>query len=124
MAPTSTAKNFSRPSSSACFAGRPIPVYGNGTNIRDWLYVEDHCAGIDAVLRRGRVGEHYNLGGGYDGPNLEVVHHVCAAVAELTGEAVEQFTRLISFVPDRPGHDWRYAIDAAKIQRETRLVSS
>jgi dTDP-glucose 4,6-dehydratase len=93
-------------------------VYGNGTNIRDWLYVEDHCAGIDAVLRRGRVGEHYNLGGGYDGPNLEVVQYVCAAVAELTGEAVEQFTQLISFVPDRPGHDWRYAIDAAKIQRE------
>jgi dTDP-glucose 4,6-dehydratase len=102
----------------SCLAGRPIPVYGTGTNIRDWLYVEDHCAGIDAVLRRGRVGEHYNIGGGYDGPNLEVVHLVCAAVAELTGAAVEQLTRLISFVPDRPGHDWRYAIDAAKLQRE------
>jgi dTDP-glucose 4,6-dehydratase len=103
---------------SACCARQPIPVYGNGTNIRDWLYVEDHCTGIEAVLRHGRVGEHYNIGGGYHGPNLEVVHHVCAAVAELTGVAVQQLTCLICFVPDRPGHDWRYAIDAAKIHRE------
>ncbi len=102
----------------ACFEGRAIPVYGNGTNIRDWLYVEDHCAGIETVIRRGRVGEHYNIGGGYHGPNLEVVHRVCAAVAELTGVAVQQLTRLVHFVPDRPGHDWRYAIDATKIQRE------
>lgn len=102
----------------ACFAGRSIPVYGDGTNIRDWLYVADHCAGIDAVLRRGRVGEPYNIGGGYHAPNLQVVHHVCAAVAELTGEPLQHFTDLIRFVSDRPGHDWRYAIDATKIQRE------
>jgi dTDP-glucose 4,6-dehydratase len=70
------------------------------------------------VLRRGRVGEHYNIGGGYHGSNLEVVQRVCAAVADLTGVAVQQLTRLIHFVPDRPGHDWRYAIDASKIQRE------
>jgi dTDP-glucose 4,6-dehydratase len=102
----------------ACLTEQPIPVYGNGTNIRDWLYVEDHCAGIDAVLRRGHPGEHYNIGGGYHGPNLEVVHRVCATVAELTGISVQQFTRLIRFVPDRPGHDWRYDLDAAKIQHE------
>lgn len=102
----------------ACCEGRSIPVYGDGTNIRDWLYVEEHCAGIDAVIRRGRVGEPYNIGGGYQASNLEVVHHVCAAVAELTGESLQQFTDLIRFVPDRPGHDWRYAIDATKIQRE------
>ena len=102
----------------ACFTGQPIPVYGNGTNIREWLYVEDHCAGIDAVLRRGRLGEHYNIGGGYRGPNLEVVHRVCAAVAELTATSLQQFTRLIRFVPDRPGHDWRYDLDVTKIQRE------
>lgn len=102
----------------ACFEGCSIPVYGNGSNIRDWLYVEDHCFGIDTVLRHGRIGEHYNIGGGYHAPNLEVVHRVCAAVAAATGSTVEQLTRLINFVPDRPGHDWRYAVDAAKIQRE------
>ena len=102
----------------ACLAGELIPIYGDGSNIRDWLYVEDHCRGIDTVLRRGRVGETYNIGGGNDWQNLDIVQCICTILAELTGNAVDTFTRLLRFVPDRPGHDWRYAIDATKIQRE------
>jgi len=102
----------------ACLAGQLIPVYGDGSNIRDWLYVEDHCSGLDTVIRRGRVGETYNIGGGNDWKNLDIVQRICVILAELTGKPTETFTRLIHFVPDRLGHDWRYAIDAAKIQRE------
>jgi len=104
----------------ACLAGELIPIYGDGSNIRDWLYVEDHCRGIDTVLRRGRVGETYNIGGGNDWQNLDIVQCICTILAELTGNAVDTFTRLLRFVSDRPGHDWRYAIDATKIQRELR----
>jgi len=93
-------------------------VYGDGSNIRDWLYVEDHCTGIEAVIRRGRVGESYNIGGSNGWKNLDMVHHICAVLAQLTGQPVEQFTRLIHFVSDRPGHDWRYAIDATKMRNE------
>jgi len=102
----------------ACLAGQPIPVYGDGSNIRDWLYVEDHCNGIDTVIRHGRVGETYNIGGGHDWKNLDIVQRICTILAELTGNPTDTFTRLLRFVPDRPGHDWRYAIDATKIQRE------
>jgi len=102
----------------ACLEGRPIPVYGDGSNIRDWLYVEDHCTGLDFVLRRGRVGETYNIGAWNTLKNLDIVHLICAVLATLTGQTADQFTRLIRLVADRPGHDWRYAINATKIQKE------
>jgi dTDP-glucose 4,6-dehydratase len=101
-----------------CLAGKPIPVYGDGSNIRDWLYVEDHCRGIEAILRRGHVGETYNIGGGSEQQNLHIVRRICALLAELTGQPEEALTRLICFVPDRPGHDWRYAIDTTKMRQD------
>jgi dTDP-glucose 4,6-dehydratase len=102
----------------SCLQSRPIPVYGDGSNLRDWLYVEDHCAAIDLILRRGRTGETYNIGGDNNWPNLEVVHLICDVLAELTGESTQVFTRLIHFVTDRLGHDWRYAIDTTKLRAE------
>jgi dTDP-glucose 4,6-dehydratase len=102
----------------SCLQGHPIPVYGDGSNIRDWLYVEDHCRGIETVMRHGQIGATYNIGGANGRPNLEVVHRICTCVAELTAMPAEYFTRLIRFVNDRPGHDWRYAVDATKITRE------
>lgn len=102
----------------ACLTDQPIPVYGNGSNIRDWLYVEDHCAGVEAVLRRGCIGESYNIGSGREWKNIDIVHHVCRTLAELTSQEVEKFLRLIHFVPDRPGHDWRYALDTTKIREK------
>jgi dTDP-glucose 4,6-dehydratase len=102
----------------SCLTGQSIPVYGDGSIIRDWLYVEDHCRGVDAVIRHGRVGETYNIGGCNSWKNLDIVHYICTILAELTGNPAETFTRLIRFVPDRPGHDWRYAVDAAKIRCE------
>jgi len=97
--------------------GRPLPIYGDGGNVRDWLHVEDHCAGLLIVLDRGRVGEKYNVGGGNERTNLDVVDRICDVVDELKPEP-ESRRRLKTFVPDRPGHDRRYAIDAAKIRRE------
>jgi len=102
----------------SCLEEKPIPVYGDGSNIRDWLYVVDHCSGIDAVIRHGRVGEIYNIGGSNNWSNLEIVNLLCRTLAEITGEPTEKYSRLITFVPDRPGHDWRYAIDFAKIHKE------
>jgi dTDP-glucose 4,6-dehydratase len=96
---------------------RPLPIYGDGGNVRDWLHVEDHCAGILLVLARGRVGEKYNIGGGSERTNLEIVDGICGALDELR-PAAESRRSLKSFVPDRPGHDRRYAIDATKIRRE------
>ena len=97
--------------------GKPLPIYGDGGNVRDWLHVEDHCAGLLIVLGRGRVGEKYNVGGGNERTNLDVVDRICDVVDELKPEP-ESRRRLKTFVPDRPGHDRRYAIDAAKIRRE------
>ena len=94
--------------------GREIPVYGDGMNIRDWLHVEDHCRGIDAVLSRGRLGETYNIGGGNEWTNIDVVRLICARLDELR-PADTQRADLITFVEDRPGHDRRYAMDAGKI---------
>jgi dTDP-glucose 4,6-dehydratase len=101
-----------------CLQGQPIPVYGDGSNMRDWLYVEDHCAAIDAVLRHGRVGDVYGIGGGGHWSNLDIVYRICEVLEELTGEPEEKFCRLVRIVKDRPGHDWRYAINATKIQQE------
>ena len=99
-------------------AGKPLPVYGDGQQVRDWLYVKDHCAAIREVLARGRVGETYNVGGWNEKPNLEIVHAVCALLDELRPDAAGSHARLITHVTDRPGHDRRYAIDARKIERE------
>ena len=99
-------------------AGRPLPVYGDGMNVRDWLYVGDHCAAIREVLARGRVGETYNIGGCNEMPNIEIVRSVCALLDELRPDPAGSYARLITYVKDRPGHDRRYAIDARKIERE------
>jgi dTDP-glucose 4,6-dehydratase len=97
-------------------AGKPLPVYGDGRNVRDWLYVGDHCAAIRAVLAGGGVGETYAVGGNAEICNLDVVHAVCKMLAELAPDP--DYARLVTFVKDRPGHDRRYAIDATKIRRE------
>jgi dTDP-glucose 4,6-dehydratase len=100
-------------------AGKPLPVYGDGQQIRDWLYVGDHCSAIRRVLGGGRVGETYNVGGWNEKPNLEIVHTVCALLDELRPRSAGgSYREQISFVKDRPGHDRRYAIDARKIERE------
>jgi dTDP-glucose 4,6-dehydratase len=97
--------------------GRPLPIYGDGGNVRDWLHVEDHCAGVLLVLAKGRVGEKYNIGGGNERTNLEIVDTICDAVDELRPSSAAR-RALKTFVPDRPGHDRRYAIDATKIRQE------
>jgi dTDP-glucose 4,6-dehydratase len=112
-------------------AGKPLPVYGDGRNIRDWLYVEDHCRAIERVLQAGRVGETYNVGGRNEWANIDIVRLLCAlldealAAPELRGRFPqapaargERTESLITFVADRPGHDRRYAVDASKIERE------
>jgi len=100
-----------------CVNGTPIPVYGDGSNIRDWLYVEDHCSGIDAVIRRGAPGEVYNIGGINEWGNINIVKCICSLMDEYAPNMLPH-SDLISFVKDRPGHDWRYAIDASKMARE------
>lgn len=102
-------------------AGKPLPVYGNGLQVRDWLYVEDHARALYRVVTTGIVGETYNIGGHNERKNIDVVRTVCALLEELVPqkpEGVAQYQDLITFVTDRPGHDVRYAIDAAKIARE------
>ena len=99
--------------------GKPLPVYGDGGNVRDWLFVTDHCSAISAVIDRGRIGETYNIGGNSERKNVEVVQAICDLVDELRPPgALGQRRRLITFVTDRPGHDRRYAIDASKIESE------
>jgi len=106
---------------------KPLPIYGDGGNIRDWLYVEDHCAGILLVLRQGRLGEKYNIGGSNERTNVEVVDSICATLDEFVPSAsnplmrsagLSRYSQLKTFVEDRPGHDRRYAIDANKIRNE------
>ncbi|NEY30093.1 dTDP-glucose 4,6-dehydratase [Escherichia coli] len=102
-------------------AGKPLPVYGNGAQIRDWLYVEDHARALYLVVTEGAIGETYNIGGHNERKNIDVVKTVCALLEELVPskpEGVEHYADLITYVTDRPGHDMRYAIDAAKIERE------
>jgi dTDP-glucose 4,6-dehydratase len=100
-------------------AGKPLPVYGDGRQIRDWLYVKDHCGAIRLVLEAGRVGEVYNIGGCNEKPNIEIVHTVCALLDELRPRIDgKSYREQITYVTDRPGHDRRYAIDAGKIERE------
>jgi dTDP-glucose 4,6-dehydratase len=116
--------------------GRPLPVYGDGLNVRDWLYVEDHCRALEQVVLRGRLGETYNVGGRNERRNIDIVRALCALVDQLVGAdpgLAERFPRcpaagrketasLVTFVKDRPGHDRRYAIDASKIERELGFV--
>jgi dTDP-glucose 4,6-dehydratase len=99
-------------------AGKPLPIYGDGMNVRDWLYVRDHCAAIREVLARGTVGQTYNIGGWNEKPNIEIVRLICRFLDELRPDTSGSYERLITFVKDRPGHDRRYAIDASKIHRE------
>jgi dTDP-glucose 4,6-dehydratase len=99
-------------------AGKPLPVYGDGLQIRDWLYVSDHASAIRAVLAGGRLGETYNIGGWNEMANIDIVTTVCALLDELRPDPAGPYARLISYVKDRPGHDRRYAIDARKIERE------
>lgn len=122
----------------SCLRGLPIPVYGNGKNIRDWLFVEDHCAALEAVLQGGKVGETYCVGGGAERQNIEVVNTICETIDANFLEAPSladiwpdcpaakgiQCSGLITFVSDRPGHDRRYAIDSTKLTRELGIVPS
>ena len=97
---------------------RPLPIYGKGENVRDWLHVEDHCNGIEKVLLHGKPGETYNIGGEQEWKNIDLVHEIIRQVASLTGlDRVKLETQLV-YVKDRPGHDHRYAIDCSKIKRE------
>ena len=112
--------------------GKPLPVYGRGENMRDWLYVEDHCRAIDVIFNRGRVGETYNVGGCNEWRNIDIVQLLCAIVErrfqadaalrkrfpDCPAAEARPVSGLIEFVTDRPGHDWRYAINAAKLERE------
>ena len=106
---------------------KPLPIYGDGGNVRDWLYVEDHCRALLLVLEKGRAGERYNVGGGSERTNLQVVERLCAALEELRpasanpallAKGIRAYAELQRFVKDRPGHDRRYAIDATKIREE------
>lgn len=100
-------------------AGEPLPIYGDGQQIRDWLYVSDHCAAIRRVLAAGRLGETYNVGGWNEKPNLDIVHAICKILDDLRPRADgKPYREQITYVTDRPGHDRRYAIDASKIERE------
>lgn len=101
-----------------CLAEEPIPVYGNGQNVRDWLYVLDHCKAIDLVYHQGKSGETYNIGGHNERNNLQIVHSVCRILDERRPRKEGSYADLISFVTDRPGHDLRYAIDATKLTEE------
>ncbi|WP_172199992.1 dTDP-glucose 4,6-dehydratase [Niveibacterium sp. COAC-50] len=99
-------------------AGKPLPIYGDGQQIRDWLYVTDHCSAIRTILAQGKVGEVYNVGGWNEKPNIDIVKTIIALLDELSPSPEGSYARLITYVTDRPGHDRRYAIDARKIERD------
>jgi dTDP-glucose 4,6-dehydratase len=111
--------------------GRQLPVYGDGTNVRDWLHVDDHCAGLVSVMRDGRPGEHYNIGAENEQRNIDLVHTICETLEELRPAAgndalraagVTRYGDLVTFVADRPGHDRRYAVDPSKVRRELEWI--
>lgn len=99
-------------------SGKPLPVYGDGSNVRDWLYVADHAAAIWCILRYGKAGSTYNIGGENEWQNIELLHLLCECMAEVTGAPCERYRSLITFVKDRPGHDRRYALNCDRIKRE------
>jgi dTDP-glucose 4,6-dehydratase len=98
--------------------GKHLPVYGDGLNVRDWIYVEDNCRAIDLVLHKGKIGEIYNIGGGNEWRNINLVNLICEILAELTVKPAGEYKKLITFVKDRPGHDRRYALSIDKIKRD------
>jgi dTDP-glucose 4,6-dehydratase len=104
----------------SALSGKPLPVYGDGGQVRDWLFVEDHARALWDVVNRGRVGETYNIGGRNERRNIDVVRTICSLLEEAAPPAARtgRYEELITFVSDRPGHDTRYAIDAGKIERE------
>jgi dTDP-glucose 4,6-dehydratase len=97
---------------------KPLPIYGKGDNIRDWLWVEDHASAIDAIFHKGRVGESYNVGGLNEWTNIELVRHLCQIMDQKLGRAEGSSEKLLTYVTDRAGHDKRYAIDASKLEAE------
>lgn len=100
-------------------SNKPLPIYGTGLNIRDWIYVEDHCEALDLILSKGRIGESYNIGGECEKSNLEIVHSLCEILDEVMPKPDgTSYSRQIKFVADRPGHDFRYAIDSTKVKKE------
>ena len=102
-----------------CLAGKPLPVYGTGENVRDWLYVQDHCDAINMVLQKGIVGETYNVGGNNEIQNIQIVRDICTILDEVKpAKSGNSYHQLITFVKDRPGHDFRYAIDSTKIKQD------
>jgi len=102
-----------------CLAQKPLPVYGTGENVRDWLYVQDHCDAINMVLQKGTIGETYNVGGNNEIQNIQIVKDICTILDEFKpAESGKSYHQLITFVKDRPGHDFRYAIDSKKIQQD------
>lgn len=102
----------------SCLSNKEIPVYGNGSNIRDWLYVEDHCSAVDLILKKGLIGEVYNIGGNAECSNLEMVQLICSVLSEITNKDADDYKKLITFVKDRAGHDWRYAINCEKLENQ------
>ncbi|MBM3207730.1 MAG: dTDP-glucose 4,6-dehydratase [Chlamydiae bacterium] len=104
--------------------GKMLPIYGQGLNIRDWLYVEDHVEAIIEILLNGRRGETYDIGGGYEAPNIDIVHKIIDLFSQISGRNRSDLLNLVSFVPDRLGHDFRYSIDSSKIQKELGWVAS
>lgn len=101
-----------------CLAEKPLPVYGTGTNVRDWLYVEDHAKALWMLLENGAKGETYNIGGNEEWKNIDLIHVIIRELALLTDKSEESYQGLITYIKDRPGHDFRYAIDSSKIQKE------
>ena len=102
-----------------CLEHKPLPVYGKGDNIRDWIYVDDHCRGINEVLNRGRISETYNIGGSQETTNINIVNNICLILDKLLPSMeIDSYKSLITFVKDRPGHDFRYAIDSSKVESE------
>jgi len=104
-----------------CLAHKPLPVYGKGLNVRDWLFVTDHCEAINIIIRKGKFGETYNIGGHNEMKNIDIVTTICKILDELEpSPTLNSYTELITYVKDRPGHDLRYAIDAGKIEKDLR----
>lgn len=101
-----------------CLRGKPLPIYGEGKNVRDWLYVEDHAEALWILLQKGKKGETYNVGGEQEKRNVEIVHQIIETIAPLIHQPVEKLKGLITYVKDRPGHDFRYAIDCSKMKNE------
>ncbi|HQO18560.1 MAG TPA: dTDP-glucose 4,6-dehydratase [Candidatus Cloacimonas sp.] len=102
-----------------CLAHKPLPIYGKGLNVRDWLFVTDHCEAINIIIRKGKIGETYNIGGHNEMKNIDIVTTICEILDEMEpSNKLKSYTDLITFVQDRPGHDLRYAIDAAKIEKD------